>query len=377
MTGKGRNDKWAVEQLRLFRCARNDRSGNGMSFRFRDNVEKMAGYVPGFQPADAAAVKLNTNENPYPASPGVFAALARLDGNALRKYPRVCWDEFRKVAAQVHGVEPEMIVCGNGADELLAILVRCCCDSERPLAYPVPTYSLYPVLAEIQQCPVKEIPFGDDYQIPKVLAQAGGALTILCNPNAPTGTFVSVDKVAELAGAVGGVLAIDEAYVDFAQDNCLRLLKDFDNVVILRTMSKGYSLAGMRFGYSLSSEQIAEAMIKVKDSYNVNVATQVAATAALSDQEHFRANVVKIVAERGRLLKAMRQMGFESRDSQTNFLWVRIVGQSAKEVYEKLIERNVYVRYFDKPGLNDKLRITVGTARENDALLGALREIIS
>jgi histidinol-phosphate aminotransferase len=269
-----------------------------------------------------------------------------------------------------------MIVCGNGADELLAILVRCCCDSERPLAYPVPTYSLYPVLAQIQQCPVKEIPFGDDYQIPQGLARAGGALTILCNPNAPTGTFASVDKVAELAGAVDGVLAVDEAYVDFAQDNCLRLLKDFDNLVILRTMSKGYSLAGMRFGYALGSQRIAEAMIKVKDSYNVNAATQAAAVAALSDQEHFLANVEKIVAERSRLSRELRKMGFESGDSRSNFLWVRIASPSAKEVYEKLIERNVYVRYFDKPGLNDKLRITVGTGRENDALLAALRHII-
>ena len=203
-------------------------------------------------------------------------------GDALRKYPLVYWDEFRKVAAKVHGVGPEMVVCGNGADELLTMLVRCCCDSERSLAYPVPTYSLYTVLADIQPCPVKEVPFGGDYQIPHGLSQAGGALTILCNPNAPTGTFVSVDKVAELAGAVDGVLAVDEAYVDFAEDNCLRLLKDFDNVVVLRTMSKGYSLAGMRFGYAMGAKRIVDAMIKVKDSYNVDVATQAAAVAALT-----------------------------------------------------------------------------------------------
>ena len=347
-----------------------------MSFSFRDNVERLAAYTPGFQPADRSAIKINTNENPYPPSPKVFEALAQLDGEELRRYPRVLWDEFRAAAAQVHGVVPEMVMAGNGGDELLTILVRCCCDQNRPLAYPVPTYSLYSVLAAIQDAPVVEIPFADDFTIPETLADTEAGLTFLCNPNAPTGTFVPIEQIAALARKVKNVLAIDEAYVDFAEDNCLRLLRECENIVILRSMSKGYSLAGMRFGYVIGSERIIEAMIKVKDSYNVNVAAQAAATAAIRDQDYFNQNVRKVIDERERLIPALRELGFTVGWSQTNFLLATISKLLAREVYEKLAKRNIYIRYFDQEGLTDKLRITVGTSEQNDALLNALREIL-
>jgi len=347
-----------------------------VSFSFRDNVENLAAYTPGFQPSDRSAIKINTNENPYPPSPKVFEALAQLDGEALRRYPLVLWDEFRAAAAQVHGVAPEMIMAGNGGDELLTILMRCCCDQDRALAYPVPTYSLYSVLAAIQDAPVREIPFGDDFSLPKTLGDPEAGLTFLCNPNAPTATFVPIDQIAELAHKVNNVLVIDEAYVDFAEDNCLRLLRECENVVILRSMSKGYSLAGMRFGYAIGSERIIEAMIKVKDSYNVNVAAQAAATAAIRDQDYFHQNVRKVIDERERLIPALRELGFTVGASRTNFLLAAISKISAQEVYEKLAERNIYIRYFDQEGLVDKLRITVGTPAQNGVLLNALREIL-
>ena len=345
---------------------------------FRDNIEGMAGYVPGYQPRGVGVVKLNTNENPYGPSPSVVEAIKAVADDAvrLRRYPPVFWDEFRTVAAQVHGVKAEQIVCGNGGDELLTMLVRCCCDKGRGLAYPVPTYSLYAVLAQIQDCPVIEVPFEVGCRLPVGLKDSGAALTIVCNPNAPTGAFVGVDEIAELAGQVAGVLLVDEAYVDFAEDNCLRLLGEFDNVAILRSLSKGYSLAGLRFGYVMASEGIVEAMIKVKDSYNVNVVTQAAAVAAVGDQEYFRGNVAKIVAERERLTGELRGLGFEMGASQTNFLLARIGEPSAEAVHKKLAEKQVFVRYFQEEGLADKLRITVGTAAENDALLVALREIV-
>jgi histidinol-phosphate aminotransferase len=179
-----------------------------------------------------------------------------------------------------------------------------------------------------------------------------------------------------LAQKLSGVLAVDEAYVDFAGDHCLRLLKKHENVVVLRTLSKGYSLAGMRFGYALGSKRIIETMIKVKDSYNVNAVTQIAATAAIQDQEYFRENVGKIVRERGRLTAGLREIGFEVRDSQANFVWARIARPTAREVYQKLIEKKIFVRYFDRAGLQDKLRITVGTKEQNDSLLEALRGIV-
>jgi len=348
-----------------------------MSFTFRDNIEKMRGYTPGFQPDDPAAIKINTNENPFPPSPRVFRALARLDDEAIRRYPPVHWDEFRQVASDVHSVEPNQIICGNGGDELLTMLVRCCCDSNRPLTYPVPTYSLYPVLAAIQNCPTIEVPWLDDFRIPADLYGNGAALTILCNPNAPTGTFVPVSEVADLARKVEGVLAVDEAYVDFAEDNCLSLLREFDNVIILRSMSKGYSLAGLRFGYGIGSARIIEAMLKVKDSYNINAATQTAAAAALTDRDYFNKNVQRIKKQRYRLTHALRKLGFDVPDSHTNFLLCRTAGLSAQKIYEELTQRHIYIRYFNTEALQNKLRITVGSAEQNDALLTALREILA
>ena len=346
------------------------------TFKFRDNIERMHGYTPGFQPTDRSAIKINTNENPYPPSPRVMEALAKIDGEAMRRYPQVSCDEFRQKAAKLHGIEADMILCGNGADELLSLLVRCCCDSNRRLAYPVPTYSLYPVLAAIQDCPTVEVPFEGDFRIPEELYHTEAALTILCNPNAPSGTFIGVDEVGVLAETVSGVLAVDEAYVDFAETNCLELLKKFDNVVILRSMSKGYSLAGMRLGYAIGSRRIIEAMIKVKDSYNVNVVTQVAATAAIADQEYFRQNVTRIVNERRRLTAELGGLGFSVTPSQTNFILVQITEPPAQEIYEKLTRQNIYIRYWQQQDLKDKLRISVGTHDQNDALLQAFKEIL-
>ena len=352
--------------------------GEHLSFSFRQNIERMRGYEPGYQPSGTDVIKLNTNENPYPPAPEVARAIVQVaeDTSLLRRYPKVLWDDFRQAAAEVLAVEPEMIVCGNGGDELLTMLARCCCDEGRPMAYPVPTYTLYPVLADIQGCRAIEVAFAENFRIPEALTKAGASLTILCNPNAPTGTFVAVEDVAQLAGRVNGVLAVDEAYVDFAEDNCLRLLKDFDNVVVLRSMSKGYSLAGMRFGYAVASARIVEAMIKVKDSYNVSVVTQAAATAAIRSGGYYRANVQKIIVQRKRLTAELGKLGFCVQPSHSNFVLARIDRPAAAVVYERLAEKGIFVRYFDSDGLRDKLRITVGTSEQNDALLQELAAIV-
>ena len=347
-----------------------------MNFLFNDNIRKMTGYTPGFQPDSPSAIKLNTNENPYPASPQVFEALANLSARELKVYPPFTWKGFRKTASELHGVAPEQIICGNGGDELLTMLVRACCDSHRPMAYPIPTYSLYPVLAHIQNCPIIEIPWGSGYNIPEELASCGAKLVIICNPNAPTSTFISPEKIAEFAESFDGVLLIDEAYADFAEDNCVRLLNNFENIAILRSFSKGYSMAGMRFGYLLTSQLIAEAMLKVKDSYNVNIATQKAAIAALKDQDHFLDNVAKIKSERERVTNALRNLGFDVPDSSTNFLLAKIEEPPAKFVYEQLVAKEIYIRYFDAEGLRDKVRISIGTPEENNALLEGILDIL-
>ena len=344
---------------------------------FRKNIEKMRGYVPGFQPLDADVVKLNTNENPYPPSPAVLKALTEIGPEELRRYPDPLGCDFRQAAAEVNGVEPGCIMCCKGGDELLTIVFRAFCDQKRPVAYPVSTYSLYPVLAKLQNCKAIEIPFDNEFNLPAKLAGTGAKLTIVCNPNAPSGSFISVDELASLADEIEGILLIDEAYVDFAEDNCVRLVKNFDNVIILRSMSKGYSLAGLRFGYAIAQADLIEGLVKVKDSYNVDAISIAAASAAISDRKYFQENVEKIKKQRSEMTGQLHQLGLDVSDSFANFVLADAKTADAKQIYEKLAQRNIYVRYFDLPGLRDKLRITVGTNEQNDMLIGALKDILT
>ncbi len=344
---------------------------------FRDNVERAAGYVPGFQPERVDVVKLNTNENPYPPSPAVLEALRSIKPEQLRRYPAPLGNAFREAAAKINGVEPENIMCCNGGDELLSIAIRAFCDEHRPVAYPVPTYSLYPVLANLDNCPAIEIPFDPGFKLPAKLVETDAPLTIVCNPNAPTATFLDIKELASLAKSLTGILLIDEAYVDFAPNSCVELIKKFDNVIILRSLSKGYSLAGLRFGYGIACKSLIDGMLKVKDSYNVDAVSIALATAAIKDQAYFKANVEKIKAQRQVLTEGLRELDFEVGDSSTNFILARFKDGSAGPLHEALAQRNIYVRYFNHLGLEDKLRISVGTEQENAKLLTALREILS
>jgi len=344
---------------------------------FRESIEKAKPYEPGIQPAAAGVVKLNTNENPYPPSPEVIKAIAGISAEQLRRYPDPMGGAFRRAAADLNGIEPEWIMCCNGGDDLLRMAFSAFCDKKRACAYPVPTYSLYPVLAKVQNCRAIEVPFDDEYNLPAKLAKTGAALTIVCNPNAPSGTFIAAGELASLADELKGVLLVDEAYVDFAQTDCAGLVRDFDNVVVLRSMSKGYSLAGMRFGYAIARPELIAGLMKVKDSYNVDAVAIEAATAAIKDQKYFKENVEKVKTERTRLTEQLRNLGFGVPDSFSNFVLAQCRNGGAADVYEKLAGRNIFVRYFSYPRLEDKLRITVGTPEQNDKLLAALKDILA
>lgn len=344
---------------------------------FRDNIEAMAGYEPGFQPKQANVIKLNTNENPYPPSPAVTAAVTRIAAEQLRRYPDPLANSFREIAATVSHVKSENIICCNGGDDLLRIAFSAFCDKERAVAYPVPTYSLYPVLADIQNCQKIEIPFDREFNLPARLASAQAALTIVCNPNAPSGSFIAVEELASLARELKGVLLVDEAYVDFAEENCARLIKDFDNLLILRSMSKGYSLAGIRFGYGIAQKSLIEGLRKVRDSYPVDAVAITAAAAAIKEQHYFRQNVQKVKEERTRLSESLRNLGFTVPDSHANFVLAQCNNFKAGEIYDRLVGQNIYVRYFNAPHLDDKLRITVGTREQTSKLIKALEKILS
>ena len=338
----------------------------------------MAGYTPGFQPKEAGFIKLNTNENPFPPSPRAIERLAAVSGDQLRKYPDPLGDEFRQAAAEVLNTRPERILCGCGSDDVLTIAVRSFCGEGDTFAFPYPTYSLCEVLAQIQGARWETVEFPADFSLPEELARTGAKLVLVANPNAPSGTVVEPDRLRWLAGAIGGVLLIDEAYVDFAEQDCLKLTEEFDNVMVTRSLSKSYSLAGLRFGFAVANEVLIEGMMKVKDSYNVSGPSIATAAEAMRDQEWLRKNVSAIKANRGRLTGGLAALGFYCWPSQSNFVLTRVPeGRCAEEIYEKLYERKILVRYFKMRRLDDCLRITVGTESETDAALSALRDILA
>ena len=334
----------------------------------------MQGYVPGEQLNDPNIIKLNTNENPYPPSPRVFEAIrAALTSDKLRKYPQPLGDTFRHTAGRVLGIDPDSILIGNGSDDLLTILTRAFVPEGGLIASPSPSYILYKSLAEIQGARFEKIPFTEDWQLRFPWPKAD--LTFLPNPNSPSGSVVSAEQIAELAEQVNA-LVLDEAYADFmpgalrSEDSASRL-----NIIVTRTLSKSYSLAGIRFGYAIADPAIVRELIKVKDSYNCDVLSLAAATAAIEDQKYFQSVKAKIIATRSRLTAELAKLGFEVTPSQANFLWCRRSDRPLKPIYEELKRRKILVRYMNYDGY-DGLRISVGTDAEIDRLLKDLKTIL-
>jgi histidinol-phosphate aminotransferase len=337
----------------------------------------MDGYTPGEQPTvGERVVKLNTNENPFPPSPMVLRAIKEVEPEMLRRYPSPHADVFRAAAAKVLGITPDMILAGNGSDDILTIATRTFLSPGDLLAYPDPTYTLYNTLAKLQDAKVAEIPWDRDYALPiAALLAAKPQAIYIANPNAPTGTFVSPLKIEELAQSFKGLVLVDEAYVDFADDSCLALVKQHENVVISRTFSKAYSLAGMRFGYAIAQPRVIHEMMKVKDSYNVDAIAMCAAAAAIADQDYAREKWEQIKNERERVTSELTQMGWNVLPSRANFVLAAAPDGRGREAYLGLKAQGILVRYFDRPGLTDKIRITIGQSHENNALLGGLRRI--
>ena len=349
-----------------------------MAPRFvRPNVRDMHGYAPGEQPgAGERIIKLNTNENPFAPSPKVVQAIQNIEPEMLRRYPHPTADLFREAAAELIGVTSDMILAGNGSDDILTIATRTFVPPGGSLAFPEPTYSLYPVLASLENAKAVTVAWERDYSLPiDALVETKADAIYLANPNAPTGTFVSPMKVEELARKFPGLILVDEAYVDFAEDHCVPLVREYENVVITRTLSKAYSLAGLRFGYAVGQPGVIAEMMKVKDSYNCDAISVVAATAAIQDQAYARRSWDHVRQERQRLSSELTQLGWGVIPSQANFILVSVPNGKGQDAYLGLKAQGILVRYFDKPGLNDKIRITVGTMQENNALLGGIKTL--
>jgi histidinol-phosphate aminotransferase len=343
---------------------------------FRTVIDAMTGYVPGEQPAvGSKIIKLNTNENPYPPSPHAMAALQDISAEALRRYPDPFAREFCRAVSDALGVPADWVIVGNGSDDVLNILVRACGEgAARPLAYPMPTYVLYRTLAAMQPAQVVEIPYPADYRLPIAeLVAAQAAITFIASPNSPSGHAVPLADLRTLAGQVKGILAIDEAYVDFAEYSAQPLVQEFENVILLRTLSKGYGLAGLRMGFGIAQPSLLAGLFKVKDSYNIDAVATAVGTAAMRDQAYKHDCAEKVKASRVKLFTELKNLGFTVLPSQTNFLLATVPpGMDAGQTYLRLKGLGILVRYFNEPGLTDKLRITVGTEEQNQTLLEAL-----
>jgi histidinol-phosphate aminotransferase len=303
----------------------------------------------------------------------VREALEQTVAGDLRLYPDPAATRLRTLAAEVYGVPPDGIVVGNGSDELIGLLIRAVVDPGGAVAYPVPTYSLYATVVALHGARAIEVPFPDDWSLPvDELRQSGAALTFVCNPNSPSGTAASIATIASLAGAVPGVVCVDEAYADFAEADALGILACCPNVVVLRTFSKSFSLAGLRVGLAFGHPELIEGLRTLKDSYNVNRLTQVAAEAALSDLPYVHAVVDRIRTTRDRLARGLERLGYRVPASQANFVFAERHGCDQGPVAARLAAEGILVRHFPTPRLGDALRITVGTDDEIDRLLETL-----
>ncbi len=342
-----------------------------MSSLTRKSVRDLDAYTPGEQPKRPGLVKLNTNENPYPASPAVARVLADMDPSALRLYPDPVCSELRLVAAALHGVGVEQVFVGNGSDEILALCTRAFVEDDGSIGYFMPSYSLYPVLSAIRNVPGVECELTESFEWPEQ-DPAPASLFFLANPNAPTSMLFPKARVISFCRAFPGVVLIDEAYVDFAREHCMDLAATLPNVLVMRTLSKSYSLAGIRCGYVVGPEPLITALYKIKDSYNLDRLTQAIAIAALEDQVHMRANAAKIITTRERLAGELACRGFSVCPSDTNFLWVKPGARSARQIFEALKSAGILIRYFPGARTGDYLRITVGTDEEVNRLLQAL-----
>ncbi len=345
---------------------------------FRPEIEQMAGYAPGEQPQTGKFIKLNTNENPYPPSPKVIRAIGQSLEAGLIRYPDPFCNAFRNRAADVLGVEPDWILCGNGSDDILTIVTRAFVGQGQRLRLPYPSYILYRTLAQIQGAEWEEVHFNSDWSLPAKFADATEDLRLTClpNPNSPSGTMVSGRAILNMAERLPCPLLVDEAYADFAERNCVELVAKNERIMVSRSMSKSYALAGLRFGFIVAQPHIVRELAKVKDSYNCDSLSIAGATAAIDDQAWLAENSQKVKATRQRLAAELEKLGFSVIPSQANFIWCTHGDQAARAIYESLKQNRVLVRYMDYPGWGDGLRISVGTDGQIDALLSLLETMV-
>lgn len=350
---------------------------NDPQLPLRPNIAAMQGYVPGFQPPDAHTwIKLNTNENPYPPSPAVAAAIAGelgSEGENLRLYPDAGSVRARAAAAELYGYHPEWVIMANGSDELLNNLIRAFADPGDEVAFVEPSYSYYATLVEIQGARARRFHLNDDFELVDFPVSYAGKIFFLTSPNAPLGFSFARETIADLAACCRGILVVDEAYADFASTSAMDMVHEYPNLVVTRTFSKSYALAGMRLGLAVAHPQVVAALDKIRDHYHLDRLALVAAEAALQDQAYLHQRVEQICATRERFSAALRKGGYTVISSQANFVFASPPDGDGERVYNLLKEHKILVRYFTSADLCHGVRISIGTDAQMDAVLRVLR----
>lgn len=348
---------------------------------WKKNLLSIKPYVAGEQPKMGSFIKLNANENPYPPSPKVFEAISGFDPSALKKYPDADANGLKKALAERNGLSPEQVFVGNGSDDVLALAFRAFFNSDKPIFYPDITYSFYPVWCDLLKIPYKTIPVNDDFRIiPEDYIPENGGV-VIPNPNAPTSIGEGREFVEKLLKYnPDSVVIIDEAYADFGKYSAVELISEYDNLLVVQTMSKSRSLAGLRVGTAFGNTELISVLEAVKNSYNsypLDSIAQAAAAASVADEEYFRTTVSKVVATRDNTSEKLRSLGFNVLESSTNFIFCSHSSRKAKDIFEYLKKKGIYVRYFALPRIDNFLRITVGTDEEMDALISQLEEYLA
>lgn len=344
--------------------------------RVRRCVQQMQGYVPGKQPDGTGYVKLNTNENPYPPSPRVLEALREAANDGLRLYSDPLALRLRQTAARLYGCQVDEVIAGNGSDDILTILCRTFLEPGDTVTTVAPSYGMYSVLSKVQDAIYGAIPMGPDYTLPADLARDDAKLVFIVNPHAPTGVLFPRQELRAFLERTRSIVVIDEAYADFAGESAIEFLPEYPHLIVVRTFSKAYALAGMRLGLGLARRELVAQMMKVKDPYNLDRLAIVAGCTALEDQAWLQATTARIIRTRTRLVQALTDMGLHVPPSRTNFVFPRLPDGRAAEIHEQLEARRILVRYFPAPPTADFLRVTVGTDAEVDAFVQALRELL-
>jgi len=338
---------------------------------FRKNIDALKPYIPGKQPKENI-VKLNANENPYPPSPKVVDAINNFSKNCLRFYSDAVSEEVRKTAADLFQVNLDEVIVGNGSDDVLTMIIRTFLESDDKIAVVDPSYTLYEILADIHGVETEKFSLEEDYSLPESFFNTKSKIKFLPNPNAQTGTLFPKENIERLCKKSLGVVVIDEAYASFANITFIPLIKKYKNLIVLRTLSKSHSLAGMRIGFGFAASEIIAGLMKVKDSYNVNSLSQAAATAAFKDDSYVQKNIEIINGTRNWFASELVKRGWKVIPSEANFVLAKPSNSTAKEIYASLEKSGYLVRHFSTPRLNDMLRISIGAKAQ---MLGLLKSL--